>query len=84
MEEISLVYNAGDFIVYAFSKLSALYELDKYTNYIIDVLKLVESNMFYDCSDFCGGLSCDFLELKKNWYRRKKNNVFNVVFLWMV
>ncbi len=81
LEEISLKYNDEDFIKFIFSKLSALYELDKYTNYIIDVLKLVESNMFYDCSDFYDNLDSDFLEkLKKKFDTEEKKLMYSMWF----
>ena len=81
LEEISLKFSDEDFINFIFSKLSALYELDKYTNYIFDVLKLVESNMFYDCSDFYDNLDSDFLEkLKKKFDTEEKKLMYSMWF----
>ena len=65
-EEISIKFNSEDFTGFIFNKLTPIYELDKYTNYLLDVLKDTEMTIFYDCSDFYDNLDNDLFKRIKN------------------
>ena len=80
-EDISKRYNSEDFMVFIYNKITPLYKLDKYTDYIIDVLKITEMTMFYDCFDFYQNLDNEFLKkLKKKFHEDEKKLIYTMWF----
>ena len=42
LEEISTINESEDFVALIYSEFTGLYQLDKYTSYIMDILKTTE------------------------------------------
>ena len=66
LEEMSIEVGVYDFITFIYSKLTPLYELDKYSSYIWDLLKVNENTMIYECSLFYENLDNEMFKKLKN------------------
>ena len=75
LEEMSIEVGVYDFITFIYSKLTPLYELDKYSSYIWDLLKVNENTMIYECSLFYENLDNEMFKKLKNKLKEKENKL---------
>ena len=75
LKEISIENESEDFVNLIYNKLAPLYQLEKYTYYLNNLLKITENNMFYDCSDFYENLDNDFLRQLKGKFTKEEDKL---------
>ena len=80
-DELSKSYNSSDFMAFIYKKVTPLYELDKYASSLLNVLKITELTMFYDCLDFYENLDNEiFKKLKKKFYEDQDKLMYTMWF----
>ena len=75
LEEMSIEIGVYDFISFIYSKITPLYELDKYASYIWDLLKVNENTMIYECSMFYENLDNPTFKKLKSKFKEKENKL---------
>ena len=81
LKEISIENESEDFVNLIYNKLAPLYQLEKYTYYLNNLLKITENNMFYDCSDFYENIDNDILrQLKKKFIKEEEKLIYTMWF----
>ena len=81
LKEISIENESEDFVNLIYNKLTPLYQLEKYTYYLNNLLKTTENNMFYDCSDFYENIENDILrQLKKKFIEEEDKLIYTMWF----
>ena len=80
LEEISSSYESKDYISYIYSKLTYLYQADKYKKSMSSIIKLKEMNINYNCSNFYENLKNDFFKSLLNKFKDKQER-FNKTLL---
>ena len=58
--EISLSFKTKDYISYIYTRLTNLYQADKYKDIILSINHFGEKNLNYDCNDFYNNLNNEF------------------------
>jgi hypothetical protein len=57
LDEISLSFKTKDYISYIYTRLTNLYQADKYSNIILSITNLGEKDLNYDCTYFYNNLN---------------------------
>ena len=72
LDEISEPYKPNDYMSYIYTKLTHLYESDKYKEYISKIFEMKETDMAYDCTKFYNNLDhVLFLKLLDKFYDKQ-------------
>ena len=72
LEEISEPYKPNDYMSYIYTKLTHLYEANKYKKDISTIFEMKETDMAYDCTDFYNNLEhVLFLKLLDKFYDKQ-------------
>ena len=73
LEDISEPYKPNDYFSYIYTKLTNLYEADKYKKDISKIFEMIETDIAYDCTDFYNNLHHHlFLKLLDNFYDKQE------------
>ena len=79
LDEISSSYESKDYISYIYSKLTFLYQADRYKKSMSSIIKLGEMNINYNCTDFYEILNNNFFKYLLNKFKDKQDR-FNKQF----
>ena len=82
LEELVSEMKVYDFVNYLYSELTSLYKLNKYSEYLVDVLKITEMTMVYDCSEFYDNLEHEIFEKIKNKFEGEKNELIYTMYFF--
>ena len=80
LEEISEPYNPNDYMSYIYTKLTHLYEADKYKKYISKIFAMKETDMTYDCTDFYYNLKHILFVKLLDKFDDKQDRLNNTIF----
>ena len=78
--EISLSFKTKDYISYIYTRLTNLYQADKYKDIILSINHFGEKNLNYDCNDFYNNLNNEFFSNLLNKFideQAELNNTIN-------
>jgi hypothetical protein len=80
LEEISEPYNPNDYMSYIYTKLTHLYEADKYKKHISKIFAMKETDMTYDCTDFYYNLKHILFVKLLDKFDDKQDRLNNTIF----
>ena len=77
--EISLSFKTKDYISYIYTKLTNLYQADKYKDIIVSITKLGDKNLNYDCSYFYNNLNNELFSSLLNKFIDEQEELNNTI-----
>ena len=77
--EISLLFKTNDYISYIYTKLTNLYQAEKYKDIIKSITNFEEKNLNYDCTYFYNNLNNQFFSSLLNKFIDKQEELNNTI-----
>jgi len=80
LNEISLTFKTKDYISYIYTKLTNIYQADKYQDIIISITKFGEKNIVsFDCTDFYNNLNNKLFSSLLNKFKDEQEELNNTI-----
>jgi len=79
LDEISLTFKTKDYISYIYTKLTNLYQADKYKDIIISLTKIGGKNLNYNCTNFYNNLNNEIFSSLLNKFIDEQEELNNTI-----
>ena len=79
LDEISLSFKTKDYISYIYTKLTNLYQADKYKDIIISITNLGEKDLNYDCNYFYSNLHNEYFTILLSKFIDEQEELNNTI-----
>jgi hypothetical protein len=79
LDEISLSFKTKDYISYIYTKLTYLYQADKYKEIVKSITNFEEKNLNYDCTYFTNNLNNQFFSSLLNKFIDEQEELNNTI-----